>query len=430
MHDLKIGYLCWFISPLGLFLSSCAGIPGRHSREAVKSPSLQRIAVHKGHFIKKDTGKIFTPQGFNYIRLRKFPGTPEALWHDTFNPERYNPDETNTLFSHLKENGFNVVRVFIDHLPKQGIVESVESSHLSKSYMNNVSDFLSRAKDAGIYVILTFPWFPDSPAYHRIDQQKPESKPYHNASFFHPMYIDIKTRYLTDFVKTLKELDPDLLNTIFAWELENETHFCIDEFPFTLNDKNFFFLDSSYDLTKPGEKQRLADDAVRNWADLCVRAFRKHDKNALVAANVFSFRAVGRSGPVSHFKENSPDRRFPARPLTLLKSSIDFLDIHLYATADVEDSLKKDLESLEFSLVKKECQKLGKPVIMGEFGAFKERFPDLNDAAKAMQKQARRSRELGFEGWLYWTYDCNEQVRLWNARSEEDVILNALRGAF
>lgn len=427
---LKFGYFCLFISPLGLFLASCAGIPRKELQEAKKSMPLPRIAIHKGRFVKKDTGNIFIPRGFNYIRLREFPGIPEALWHDTFNPKRYNPAETHALFSHLKEKGFNVVRVFIDHLPEQGILETKNSSRLSEIYMDNVCHFLSEAGKNGVYVILAFPWFPDSPAYHRIDKENPENKPYHNASFFHPLYIAVKMRYLSDFVKTVRERNPDLLSAIFAYELENETHFCADELPFTLEDRNFKFLSSSYDLTKPEEKQRLADDAIQNWADLCVKAFRKHDEGALVAANVFTFHAVGRSGPVSHFRENAPDRRFPARPLALLKSRIDFLDIHLYATADVEESMKKDLESIEFSEVKRECQKRGKPIIMGEFGAFKERFPDINLAAKAMKQQADLSRELGFEGWLYWTYDSDEQTRLWNAISEGGVILKYLRSAF
>jgi hypothetical protein len=388
--------------------------------------ALPRIAIHKGNFIQADTGKTFIPRGFNYIRLREFPGILEAQWHDTFNPKRYNPTETDALFADLKENGFNMVRVFIDHLPEQGIVQTKNSSRLSEIYMDNVRHFLSRACQNGVYVILTFPWFPDSPAYHMIDKEKPENKPYHNASFFHPLYIAVKTRYLSDFVKTVKDHGPDLLNAIFAYELENETHFCADEFPFTLNDRNFQFLGSSYDLTKPEDCQRLADDAIQNWADLCVKAFHKHDECALVGANVFTFHAVGRSGPVFHFKENRGDRRFPARPLALAKSSIDFLDIHLYAAEDVEESMRKDLESVEYPEVKRECQKLGKPIIMGEFGAFKERFPDLAEAAKAMQKQAELSSELGFKGWIYWTYDSDEQTRLWNAKSKSGVILNAL----
>lgn len=41
-----------------------------------------------------------------------------------------------------------------------------------------------------------------------------------------------------------------------------------------------------------------------------------------------------------------------------------------------------------------------------------------------MRRQAEISREMGFQGWLYWTYDCEEQAQLWNARSREDVIMN------
>ena len=399
---------------------------GHFFHKTEKSRALPRILIRDGLFVNSKTGAAFSPRGFNYIRLRPYQIIPDVDWHDTFNPKRYGGQEAESLFHDLKENGFNIVRVFIDHLPVEGILESQGSGILSPVYIQNVCDFLSRSSAAGIYAILTFPWFPESRSYHGLDQENEEDAPYHNASYFNPRYINVKIRYLSEFIRALKEISPDLMNVIFAYELENETLFCVDEPPFSLKEDKYNFHDDYYNLSDPMEKQRLADDAVRGWADLCSAAIRRENPKALVGASVFTFHAVGRSGPVSHFTEPVSDRRFPARPLALAKTSIDFLDIHLYAEQDIQASLGKNLDSVEFPRVKDECLRQGKPLIMGEFGAFKERFPTIEEAASAMKTQAELARDLGFRGWLFWTYDTEEQERLWNAKSEDGQIFHAL----
>ena len=101
------------------------------------------------------------------------------------------------------------------------------------------------------------------------------------------------------------------------------------------------------------------------------------------------------------------------------------IDIHLYP-AD-EKTLLADMKSIEHAkLLAGLKANPSKALIVGEFGVFDTRFPKLSDAATWMGQLARRLPELGAAGWIYWTYDCHEQERLWNAMSDQAQILQAL----
>jgi hypothetical protein len=139
---------------------------------------------------------------------------------------------------------------------------------------------------------------------------------------------------------------------------------------------------------------------------------------------VFTFRAVGRGGPGRLRRDKTKDARFPARPLALVGTKLSYLDIHFYPFN--ERTLDHDLKSIEFARLKAACEKRGLPLIMGEFGAFKSAYKTLPKAAAAMTRHLRRVYALGFTGYLYWTYDCDEQGFLWNARSGNGEILKAL----
>jgi hypothetical protein len=43
-----------------------------------------------------------------------------------------------------------------------------------------------------------------------------------------------------------------------------------------------------------------------------------------------------------------------------------------------------------------------------------------------MHRHISRVEAEGITGWVYWTYDCDEQPELFNAMSEGGVILRSL----
>lgn len=67
-----------------------------------------------------------------------------------------------------------------------------------------------------------------------------------------------------------------------------------------------------------------------------------------------------------------------------------------------------------------------KPIVMGELGAFKEAYATPPDAALDLQAWQAQSCGFGFDGWLLWTWDSDEQTELWNGLSGGGTIAKAL----
>ena len=98
-----------------------------------------------------------------------------------------------------------------------------------------------------------------------------------------------------------------------------------------------------------------------------------------------------------------------------------------YTKLHCEETLLTDMKSVEHAeLLAGLKADPSKALIVGEFGVFDTPFPKLSDAAAWMGQLSRRLPELGAAGWIYWTYDCDEQERLWNAMSGKAEILQAL----
>ncbi|MGB2819522.1 MAG: cellulase family glycosylhydrolase [Phycisphaerae bacterium] len=381
---------------------------------------LPRIAVRDGRFVEKDSAKRFRPRGFNYIRLR-------PRWHGTFAPKRYDSARAEAMLADLHRNGFNTVRVFIDPAARDGIVESAAAEGFSRAYMGNFLDLLTRARRHGVYVVASLLALPACKPYNAIVGRDRRQFGHGNEMYLDERFVRAKGRFVSDFVAAVKRRDPGLLSTVLAYELDNETHFFADSGPFDEKQGTFKWNGKSYDRSSSEDLQRLADAAVIRWADACVDAAGKVDPDAMVSVNVFTFAAVGRKGPNALRESKATDRRFPARPLALARTKLSYIDIHFYPFRP--DTLERDLASIEFDRLREACMAAGKPLIMGEFGSFKKNHKTLAEAAAAMKEHLARVRALGFEGFLYWTYDTDEQPYLWNAKSGKGEIFEVLREA-
>ena len=73
------------------------------------------------------------------------------------------------------------------------------------------------------------------------------------------------TMFCADLIEAVKTHNPDLLNTIFSFDLENELTLIAEANPFNLTEGTFTYKDKSYNLSSDEEKQKLADDATTNW---------------------------------------------------------------------------------------------------------------------------------------------------------------------
>jgi len=381
--------------------------------------TIQRIGIKNGAFVNLVTGDKFTPKGFNYARLHKG-------WHSTFGRKTYEPERIEKMLRDLHTNGFNIVRVFVDPQSENGIVDSEKAEKLSSVYMNNVCDFLNRAAKNNVYVVFTFPMMPISKQYSDLfDKKRPDIIGI-NQVYLTRGAIKAKAKYISDFVKWIKNQNPELLPIVFSYELCNEAAMVVDKPPFSL--KKGFIIPANgkkYDLSSDKELQKMVDDHTLIWVYNCVKQIKKVDPLTLVSANVFTYVAVHRTGPGKILTDESFDARFPLRPLALAKSQIDYLDIHLYPLRTT--SIDEDLNSIEWNEVVKECKKTAKPIIMGEFGFFKENQKNIAAAINATRNVSGEARENGFQGFMYWTYDTDEQRRIWNGKSEGGRIMKELK---
>ena len=381
---------------------------------------LERIVVRDGHFVEKTSGKRYRPRGVNYIRLR-------PKWHGTFAPGRYDGARAEAMLADLHKNGLNAVRVFIDPADGAGVVESAEAEGLSEAYMGHVLDFLARARRHRVHVVASLLALPACKQYNAIAGRTRRGFGHGNEMYLDEKFTRAKARFVADFLAAVRRRDASLLSALLACELDNETRFHAHTAPFAAGGGSFRWRGKDYDRSSSADLQRLADDAVVRWADACVDAARRVDPDAMVSVNVFTFAAVGRKGPGRLREATTKDRRFPARPLALTRTKLSYIDVHFYPFD--AGTLDRDLKSIEFERFRKACRKTGKPIIMGEFGSFKKSHPTLAAAAAAMATHLRRVQALGFEGFLYWTYDTDEQPFLWNARSGQREILDVLRNA-
>jgi len=68
-----------------------------------------------------------------------------------------------------------------------------------------------------------------------------------------------------------------------------------------------------------------------------------------------------------------------------------------------------------------------RPIIIGEYGAFRHIYAEIDRAARAATQWAAESCQYGFDGWLYWTfYPANSDVsdRTWGLTDEGETLLN------
>jgi len=384
---------------------------------------IERVAIRDGRFILADTGRPFVPLGVNYCRVGDLgDGKPG---HATFAPRFYDQAFVERMLADIAARGLNTVRTFhIYYVGAEGILLSPEAREISPAYLSNVVHFLREARQHGIHVIFTWDiWLPSSEWWSSTplpDEERYDLRPEWDQSMginnIRLCLPAVRTRAnaIVALIEGVKQIAPDLLSVVLAWELENEICFAADQMPFSARARTFRFAGRDYDLSSDDEKQALMDAVTVQWVDCCARAIRRADPKALVSADVYAFAAVGRLGPGSLSRDTTADTRVPARPLALVRSSVDYVDIHLYAwRSDSEsqgESFARMLASDEWDTLRVEASRLGKPILCGECGvaAHYLRKPDgaIDHAmgVECLAKHVRNIRDAGFAGALYWHY--------------------------
>lgn len=412
-----------------------------------RSTAMERVTVRDGMFVYADSGRPFVFWGANHCELDK--------WHAVFSVGMYSPERAEKLLAELKDNGLNPVRIFLDCRPGRpnehgspGIGGLGEGPELNPEYMANVIDWLERARKHGIYTILTLDNIPIAPYYEALRDQPappmvgdcidhPRGHPVNkggNRQFFDERLVNAKAEYGRQVVKTIKVHDPSLLKAVLAYELDNEARFIAKTEPFTLHEGVFEYRGESYNLSNDRQVLALADAAAVHWADTAAAVIRSEDPDALVSVNMFTHHMVGREDVLSVREEQGAawDRRgrLPLRPLALMDSSLDYIDLHIYMhhigrEGSVEQVIRSNFKSIEMDALQAASLRTGKALVLGEFAAHYDKERDLEQKIEDVRVQVKMCLDAGFRGFLYWTYVSDKQPKIIHLKDRGGEMLAA-----
>lgn len=391
------------------------------SVESPRSPSTEhtigvRAVGGVGELYNRVTGAKFVPRGSNYIRLgpqRNASGGTQ-FYHSTFNVGRYDHGRAEAALSRMATDGYNVVRVFLSQICVDACAGDPRTGSLRTAYIANLVDFLHRAKNHGVFVLLTNEWLPPNTSYgDELASVRREWFDDINLLFLSPQGIVAQRHLWTDLVKALLRKNAPM-DAIFAYELWNEAAVLSDKRPFSLTTGRVTAANGqTYDMANASDHKRIIDEGFVFLIDEVRAAIRQVDPTALVTMGFF------------HDTEPNPARRGDNRLVrtraVIEKSTADFVDIHPYP--DDELTFPQFMQNYGID------GPVAKPIVMGEFGGAKRSYRSAGQAADALVSWQRQSCSYGIDGWLLWTWDTDEQPDLWNGLSAGGVIEGALSPA-
>lgn len=411
-----------YTSPVMTFSPLTVAVTVVSEADSAKSASAQVnvLAAHRigvrvvgglGEFYDRMTGSTFTPRGNNYTRLATLEsflgGTSET--HSTFNVGLYDASRVDLAFDQMQSAGYNVVRVFLEGCCVGSIGDP--AGGLSSGYLANLADSLEKAKAHNLYVIPTIQWTPYVPRYGDLVNQSCCTL-FASANLYYLTEGGIagNSLFWSDLIQGLTN-EGAHLDAILAFELRNELYFDSDYPPLSLSSGTVTTANgSTYDMADPAARQAMMDENLVNWTDQMRKTILGLDPTALVSLGFF----VPQGPNPARIGDSRVIQPYPA----MANSTADFVDLHPYPGVDLP--LAQYVENFGFGSY------LSKPVIMGEFGAFKFVYATPQDAAPALQSWQAESCLYKFKGWLLWTWDTDEQPELWNGLSEAGQINEAL----
>ncbi len=325
------------------------------------------------------SGEQFVPRGVNYVYI-PHGGVISNL---TLKVGVYNPVRTRQDFGDLAARGYNTVRVFLDHCAAgPGCIGDMDNEGLNPSYLDNITDMLAAARETGIFILFTSNDLPDQGGYAEQANAQEGSifAGYRNSYYLTPGAVKATRRYWQDLLSGLNARQA-ATDMVLGWQLLNEQWMFFDQPPLSLNSGRVTTTTGAYDMADPEQKSLMVSDGLIHYIAEMKAEILSHDPTALVTMGFF---APG-IAPGWYVETAS-----------LLKGAdLDFFDFHAYPGGEKLIDLANAFGMTEYQ---------AKPILLGEYGAFRHIYSSIKPAARAITTWQAESCEFGFDGWLYWTY--------------------------
>jgi preprotein translocase subunit Sec61beta len=391
-------------SPEGTAASTAAATPTPSPQQAEHAIGVRTIGG-VGEFYDRRTSQAFVARGVNYVYVPV--GTGGGTTIQLLKIGQYDPGRTRADFAVLAAAGYNTVRVFLDQCNKgEGCIGATTGSGLNPGYLDNIADLMAAAKETGVYLLLTSNDLPDEGGYsvEANSESGAVFAGYRNSYYLTKSAVDATKRYWSDLVGGLVARQA-AFDSVLGWELLNEQWMFADQPPLSLTSGTVTTTTGTYDMADAAAKARMVSEGLIHYIAEMRGAILALDPTALVTMGFFVPKIA------------APDWYVETAPL-LKGADLDFFDFHGYPGGP---SLAKHAEL--FGMV----GYTAKPIVLGEYGAFRHVYGDLNSAERAVAGWLADSCTAGFDGWLYWAYypaapDVDD--RTWGFTDENGALMS------
>ena len=373
-------------------------------------PPEHPIQIEGGGFVDTRTGNPFVVRGTNY--LTRVP-VDSGYQDRTFSPAVFDPETVAGDFSDLADRGFNTVRIFMDSCNGgQDCIAAPDGDGLNGEYLDVIVEVMYLARRYGLFLLLTSNDLPDNTGYWEISERDNAGvfPGYRNSHYMTASGEEAAVTYWNDLLSGLIDRRAPF-DVVLGWSILNEQWMFKDQYPLAPGSGVATTKTGSYDTDNLVEARAMVVDGIRSYIDAVGAVIRSHDPHGLVTMGFFAPQFPNETGIGGTWLVDT-------QPL-VEDSTLDFFDFHAYPGEDI--TLGEIAENFGLPA--------DKPVVMGEVGAFIDRYADIDRAALAVQQWIAESCDAGWDGWLYWEMlpaDLSVGDATWALTADDGLLLDVL----
>lgn len=364
-----------------------------------QTPQARWIDISGEQFVDTRSGEPFVPIGVNLL-LKTGGGGPDRLF------EVYDPVWVDTQLDGITALGFNTVRFFLDMCMQC----TSTSEGIRDDYLDNLADLLTRLESHGLVALPTSNDVPDPGFSERLPCCEPFGG-YRNSLYLSSEGHRIAVEYWTELIDGLHSRGAPT-HHLLGWQLANEQFVLRDVPPINLTEGTVVTADGvEYDLSDDAAVAEMVVSNLRQYLTTVGDVIRGLDEGALINMGFFAAENPDEG-------RLAADNRWVVPDQIVESSTLDFVDLHAYPGFGASwDSIATAYRLTENPPY---------PLLLGEFGAFEDAYPDPEDAAAATARWQVGSCDLGFDGWLLWFWGADRDDEVITADAHDRVVGQAI----